>query len=95
MGFDAFNWVKDSNLVLATAETKNQQKNVSIYPNPTKGPLSIKAEKNTKAEIYSPEGKLLKTISIQKGINNTDISELPKGIYIIKTETESVKVIKN
>lgn len=95
MGLDAFTWVKDSNIVLGTSETKSTQKNLTLYPNPTNGPLSIKAESNSEAQVYSNDGKLLKTIQVQKGLNEINISELPKGVYFIKTATESTKVIKN
>ncbi|ASE63831.1 T9SS C-terminal target domain-containing protein [Chryseobacterium indologenes] len=94
VGFDAFTWVKDSNIVLGTSETKAVVKEVSIYPNPTTGPLSIRTEKNSEAQIYSLEGKLLQSVQIKKGVNGLDISDLPKGVYLIKTPTESSKIIK-
>ncbi|MCJ7934609.1 MAG: T9SS type A sorting domain-containing protein [Chryseobacterium sp.] len=93
-GFDAFTWVKDSNIVLSTAETKSIHKEMSIYPNPTKGPLSIKAEKAADAQVYSPDGKMVKTIPVKKGMNETNISDLPNGVYFIKTARESTKIIK-
>lgn len=95
MGVDAFTWVKDSGVVLGTSETKVSQKEFTIYPNPTSGPISLTTEKGTEAKIYSQDGKLLKSIQIQKGNNKIDVSEFPKGVYYIKTPTESTKVIKN
>ncbi|MGE8525494.1 T9SS type A sorting domain-containing protein [Chryseobacterium rhizosphaerae] len=95
IALDAFTWVKDSGIVLAASEVKSSKKEISIYPNPTGGPLSIKTEKATDAQVYGMDGKLVKTLPITKGINNIDISELPKGTYILKTSTESSKIIKN
>lgn len=95
VGLDAFTWVKDSNIVLGTTENKVSKKEASIYPNPTNGPLSIKTEKNSEIQVYSVDGKILKTLQAQKGENEISISELPKGVYFIKTATESTKVIKN
>ncbi|WP_347219514.1 T9SS type A sorting domain-containing protein [Chryseobacterium sp.] len=95
LGLDGFRWVKDSNIVLATSENKVSKKEVSIYPNPTNGPLSIHSEKAAEAKIYSVDGKILKAVQVQKGSNEINISDLPKGIYFIKTATESTKVIKN
>ncbi|SMD01548.1 T9SS type A sorting domain-containing protein [Chryseobacterium sp. YR221] len=95
IALDAFTWVKDSGIVLAVSEVKSSKKEISIYPNPTSGPLSIKTEKATDAQVYGMDGKLVKTLPITKGINNIDISELPKGTYILKTSTESSKIIKN
>jgi hypothetical protein len=91
---DAFTWVKDSGLVLASNEVKSSKKETNIYPNPTNGPLTIKALDNTKFEVYSQSGQLVKTIEARKGINETNISELPKGVYIVKSSSESYKIIK-
>ena len=94
LAFDAFTWVKDSTLVLAADEVKSSQKEPSIYPNPTSGPLTIKTTDSTKFEVYNQSGQLVKTIETRKGINETDISELPKGVYIVKSSSESYKIIK-
>lgn len=95
VGFDAFTWVKDTGIVLATNENTNiTKKQASIYPNPTTGPLTIKTEENTKAEVYNQEGKLVKSLDIKKGIYETNISELPTGVYIMKTDSDSYKIIK-
>lgn len=94
LALDAFTWVKDTGIVLATGETKLSQTKMNVYPNPTNGVFSIKAEDNSKAEIYTQEGKLVKAMDIKKGINEGNISELPNGVYIIKTSTESYKMIK-
>lgn len=95
LGLDAFTWVKDSNIVLGTSENTISKKEISIYPNPTHGPLSIDSEKNSEVKVYSTDGRMLKIVQVQKGSNEINISELPKGVYFIKTATESAKVIKN
>lgn len=94
LALDAITWVKDSNLVLAANEVKPSVKESSVYPNPTSGPLTIKSADKARFEIYSQSGQLLKTIEAQKGVNETDISELPKGVYIVKSSSESYKIIK-
>ncbi|ASK31794.1 secretion protein [Chryseobacterium sp. T16E-39] len=92
--FDAFTWVKDTGIVLATNDAKATVDKVSIYPNPTTGPLTIETQKDSKAEIYSQEGKLIKSINIKKGVTDADISEFPTGVYHIKTSSGSYKIIK-
>lgn len=95
LALDAFSWVKNAGLVLATSEEAHISKKQSeIYPNPTSGPLTINTDKSGKFEIYSQSGTLVKTVDAQKGENRTDISEFPNGVYILKSETSSVKVIK-
>ncbi|MCS3868121.1 hypothetical protein J3D55_001037 [Chryseobacterium ginsenosidimutans] len=93
-GLDAFTWVKDTGLVLATNDVKPSKETTNIYPNPTSGPLTINALDNTKFEVYNQSGQLIKTIEARKGVNETDISELPKGVYIVKSSSESYKIIK-
>ncbi|MFZ4932000.1 T9SS type A sorting domain-containing protein [Chryseobacterium sp. Mn2064] len=95
LGLDALTWVKDSNIVLGTSEAKSTKKDLTVYPNPTNGPVSIITEKASEAKVYSLDGKMLKTVQTQKGNNEINISDLPKGVYIIRTATESTKVIKN
>lgn len=94
LALDSFTWVKDSGVTLAINDVKDTKKVNNIYPNPTNGPLTIKASENTKFEIYNQSGQLMKTIEAKKGINETNISELPKGVYMVKSSSESYKIIK-
>lgn len=93
-GLDAFTWIKDSNMVLATGEAKVPNNKLNVYPNPTNGAFSIKTEENISAEIYNMEGQIVKSLDLKKGINEENISELPNGVYLIKTLSESYKIIK-
>jgi len=94
LSFDAFTWVKDTGIVLSASDVKASKKETGIYPNPTSGPITIKAAENTKFEVYSQAGQLVKTIEAKKGINEADISELPKGMYTVKSSSESYPIIK-
>jgi len=95
MALDAFTWVKDSGIVLSANDVKALKKETGIYPNPTSGPLTIKAAENTRYEVYSPSGQLVKAIEAKKGVNEADLSELSKGVYTVKSSSESYKIIKN
>ncbi|MDQ0067921.1 BspA family leucine-rich repeat surface protein [Chryseobacterium lathyri] len=70
--------------VLSTSEA-NKKPGLNIYPNPVKSTLFF-SEELKEIEIYSIQGKLLKRSP--KG-NNIDISELLKGIYILKAKDNS------
>jgi hypothetical protein len=66
--------------------------NLSIYPNPTKGVISIELpdSKNYIISVYDMVGKLVKTIDKPYGQNsrlNIDLSDEPTGIYIIKADS--------
>ncbi|MBV8326937.1 T9SS type A sorting domain-containing protein [Chryseobacterium sp.] len=66
---------------LATHEVSAKKASLEIYPNPTKGEISIKADKNIKSSsIFDVSGKLL----LQTDHETANISSLPKGTYLIK-----------
>lgn len=75
----------------STLSAKETQDETSIsFENPAKTNLVYSSkEKVRKIELYSIDGKLLKTITE----NNTVISDLVKGIYLIKTEFNNGKVV--
>ena len=64
-----------------------QDENISIFPNPTKGVVTIEGVEG-KMEIYDTYGRLVKTTQ-----NNTlDISEVARGIYLLKATDEQGRV---
>jgi len=84
--------------VLATSESNKNKDVFSIYPNPVKDILSIKSDKEIiKAEIYDTTGRIINSSGVKN--NSINVSELPKGNYIIKLSTKdkavTQKFIKN
>lgn len=69
--------------------------NVSIYPNPTKGELtidfsSINSSVSAEVSIYNIQGKAISTINKDAGtVEKIDTSQLAKGIYILKINTSN------
>lgn len=68
---------------------------ITVYPLPTTGILYIHSEEKGKAELYNMNGQFLRRLNLQKGENKIDISNFPKGVYLIKYGTNSAKVIKS
>ncbi len=71
--------------------------NIKVYPNPVVDQLNIKTDETIKSiQIYSLDGKLLKTIN--GNTTTVDFKNYPKGSYLVKIETNksttSQKVIK-
>lgn len=67
-----------------SVENYNLQKEVILYPNPTKGILNIENEKSNinSLKVYDTNGKLILS---KENINNyIDISNIPSGVYIIR-----------
>jgi hypothetical protein len=68
--------------------------NIKIYPNPTKGNITISNIQNIKLkniEIYSVLGDLVALIPVQTNIGNLEISTsgLSNGIYLLKLNTDT------
>ena len=83
---------------LATQEVNKTK--LTYYPNPVKDVLTIKNDHNIKnIEIFDLSGKtLIKKVYDSANID-VDISELPKGTYMVKISSENskktIKVIKD
>lgn len=79
---------------LAVNDIKKDQ--IKIYPNPTKDVLNVTLEvnKSSNAVITSAEGRQVMTTPIKMGKNQINVSNLPKGVYLLTTEGISQKFIK-
>jgi len=80
----------------------NKGENLLIYPNPTKDIVNIesKGEIINSYTLYNIGGQtIIKSEKLKVKSEKLDLSNLPKGVYIIKVRTEknvySHKVIKN
>jgi len=67
---------------------------MNIYPNPVNSTLFIDTDKADKAEIYNLAGLKVAEKVLQKGKNNIDVNNLSKGVYIIKTNNTTYKILK-
>ncbi|HEY6162346.1 MAG TPA: T9SS type A sorting domain-containing protein, partial [Bacteroidia bacterium] len=80
----------------------SSENSLSIYPNPTYSnvTLSISAssmhaplEACNGCKIYNLYGAEVKTLQLQKGENNIDVSELPAGVYFVRAGNVTRKLI--
>ena len=79
--------VKSDDPVAVDAHTLTQ---VSIYPNPTSDILNISlknAEEIETADMYDMTGKKVKSLELVSGTNQVSITDLPKGMYIVRMQT--------
>ncbi|MBW8359520.1 MAG: T9SS type A sorting domain-containing protein [Weeksellaceae bacterium] len=76
---------------LSTSETVTEE--FSIYPNPVKDLLHFKTkERIVKAEVYDLSGRIVRSSGVSQ--NSVDLSELPKGNYLIRIHTKDQIIIK-
>ncbi len=67
-----------------------ENNDITIYPNPTTGKITIKAEDMQNVEIIDLQGKQIYTGKE----NQIDLSNQPKGIYIIKVITDKQTITR-
>lgn len=72
-------------------QSVNHKEHITIFPNPTKGILSIKTTKEVESwKITNVYGN---SFFKGKSTKNIDISNLPKGIYVLKAILNNRKVV--
>nr|WP_321411707.1 T9SS type A sorting domain-containing protein [uncultured Carboxylicivirga sp.] len=77
----------------ATAIAKTHANKLKFYPNPVVDFLYlINTSQNVNYEVYSLSGALVKSGSINA--NKIDVSNLFKGVYLIKVDSQVTKFIK-
>ena len=67
-----------------------------VYPNPFNSQLTIEIESLKEAEykVYSVIGKPLLTEVLKDGVNIIDLSSLPRKIYFLNIDNQSIKLVK-
>jgi hypothetical protein len=83
------------NVLLGTNENTIENQ-VILYPNPVSNTLNLKFSQpvNSTATIYNLLGQNVKELELNSQLNQIDVTSLPSGIYILKTENETLKFIK-
>lgn len=74
-----------------------QDLSIQVYPNPAMDQISIqrKTDKIETVSIIDIDGKIVKTIQLNKFLQIISIKELQNGIYLLKFEhSEMIKLIK-
>jgi hypothetical protein len=68
----------------------NKDKSVTVYPNPVKNKVTVKASNPIKQiQLYDVQGRILQTSIENKMEAVLDISAKPKGIYFLKIITQN------
>jgi hypothetical protein len=79
-------------LVATSTLSKNSNK-VILYPNPTQSAFEIQTDVSIeKVEVYSLQGQLVKSFEAQ---NRYDITDLSKGMYLVKVNTAEGSLSKS
>jgi ELWxxDGT repeat protein len=87
-------WKLDTNATTFIDDAPFETKFLKIFPNPTNGNFTIDSEKELEITITNILGKTILTHQIQQGKNQINLSNQPNGIYFIKNEDSTLKIIK-
>lgn len=69
-------------------------RSIQIFPNPADETLFISSEAQLNLALYNTNGKLVRTIYTNEGTVQIDITELPAGIYLLKSMTSDQTMIR-
>lgn len=72
----------------------SEKHNVQIFPNPTKNAINVMTEAGTIVELYNTNGQLLARKKSIDGHSRIDMRDLPKGIYILRCDSVTRKIVK-
>ena len=71
-----------------------EQPNISIYPNPATNYISIDNDENVKSiTVFNLVGRKLKSFQDVHKNEHYDVSNLPKGMYLVRVTDFSNKII--
>lgn len=77
-----------------TGVDENIAGNVMIYPNPTSGLVSIKAEAMRQVSVVNVMGQVLMTQTVDNDEVTIDMSAFENGMYLVSIKTENGNVVK-
>ena len=63
---------------------------INIYPNPTKGIITLESAEDVQLIIYDTKGAIVFISDYNKGITSVDISPLNLGLYFLRTTTKGM-----
>ena len=61
---------------------------IMVYPNPAKNVITIESKQNIEIEIYSIEGKKIKSFKLINNKTDIDVLDLASGVYILNALTD-------
>lgn len=68
------------------------EENLFVFPNPAKDNIKIVGVEGQEIEILSADGKVIRKEHYDG--KNIDVSTLPQGVYLIKTNSQTLKFNK-
>ena len=77
-----------------TDGTMDVRESFKVYPNPTDNLIHFRLEKSSIVQLYDSSGKLIVSQKYDAGDVVINISQQPAGLYFLKTEKQTIKIVK-
>lgn len=87
---------KETSLDRENVRQEEIKAQLSVYPNPTRGQITISPGADEHLSVMDQQGKKLMEVNIPRGSRKeVDISHLPNGLYFVRNGAgEHVKIVK-
>ncbi|EDM44295.1 lipase (putative secreted protein) [unidentified eubacterium SCB49] len=72
----------------------SNEESIGIFPNPTENFVNLNSSTNVHFEVYTSLGQLLFEGELTKNKKQIDFSNLKKGVYLLRVNNETKKIIK-
>jgi hypothetical protein len=81
--------------VTVKSEYVPQEPSLRVCPNPATDFIDVFVNQaNGQAEIIDMNGKVAMTVQLENEVNRIGISDLPEGMYVLRTNGETRKFVK-
>ena len=67
---------------------------VNVCPNPTSGSLNVFSSDMQEGKVFNLYGQEVLRINLQAGDNSINLHSFQSGLYFLKTQNQSIKIIK-
>ena len=74
-------------------ETPNVVQSIRVYPNPASNTITIESTSSS-IDIYDIMGRCVSSATANNGATTIDISRLPNGVYLLRTNNTTTKFLK-
>jgi uncharacterized protein YjdB len=80
--------------VEATTGLKSVNARISVYPNPFTDYIIVNTTTGGVATVYNLSGNAILSTNLKNGSNRIETPALPKGVYVLKFNEDTVTIIK-
>lgn len=88
-------WSGSITVQIATAINNHAPKEeFKVCPNPVRNALTITTVKKSELFLYTIPSKLLNVFFLEPGTNTIDVSDWQSGLYYIRLEATTLKIVK-